>query len=588
MIPDEPNRREVLTGIAAASLFPGASLKAESAASPLCFTSAVEMAKLIRERKLSAREAVAEHLKQIDRVNPKVNAIVTLVAEMATEAATRADEMQARGEKLGPLHGLPVAHKDLIETRGIRTTFGSPLFKDNIPTNDDIVVERMRRAGAIIVGKTNTPEFGAGSQTFNTVFGATRNPYDLSKTCGGSSGGAAVALACGMVPVASGSDTGGSLRNPAAFCNVVGFRPSVGRVPNPKAGFGWSTLSTDGCLGRSVADLALALSAIAGPDPNTPLSISEPGDVLARPLDRSFKGVRVAWFKDLGGVPFDPRVLTVVNAHRATFESLGCVVEQAEPDFSPAEVSFRTLRAWASAAKYGKLFEQHPDAFKNTLADEIQSGMKLTGQDIARAEVAHSLLWRRFQAFLDQYEFFILPTTQSLPFDVNTPYLTEIAGVHFDSYIDWMKSCWYVSATGNPAASVPAGFTPEGLSIGMQIVGRDNKISVSCNLHTHLNKQPASVRDARPSRRATRPACLESRIFDNLDSQPMSGMIKLLDSDLRFALRLHGCRVLCFSVLSTHARRRCRVAFRFSPESKRYDRRQSRSDVQARGSSMSA
>jgi amidase len=433
------------------------------------------MAQLIRAKKLSAREALAEHLKQIDRVNPKVNAIVTLVAEMAAEAAARADEMQAHNQPIGPLHGLPVAHKDLIDTRGIRTTYGSPLLKDNIPTEDNILVERMRRAGAIIVGKTNVPEFGAGSQTFNTVFGATHNPYDLTKTCGGSSGGAAVALACGMVPVASGSDTGGSLRNPAAFCNVVGFRPTVGRVPNPKAASGWSTLSTNGCLGRSTADLAFALSTIAGPDPNTPLAINEPGTLFARPLDRSFKGVRVAWFKDLGGVPFDSRVLAVVNKHRATFESLGCIVEQAEPDFAPAEISFRTLRAWASANNYGTMLQQHPDAFKDTLKEEIQTGMKLTGQDIARAEVARTLIWRRFQTFLEKYEYFILPTTQLPPFDVNTLYPTEIAGVHFNNYVDWMKSCWYISATGNPAASVPAGFTPEGLPIGVQIVGRDKQ-----------------------------------------------------------------------------------------------------------------
>ena len=211
----------------------------------------------------------------------------------------------------------------------------------------------MRRAGAITIGKTNTPEFGAGSQTFNKVFGATLNPYDLTKTCGGSSGGAAVALACGLVPVVSGSDTGGSLRNPAAFCNVVGFRPSIGRVPNPKAAFAWSTLSTSGCLGRSVADLAFVLSTIAGPDSRAPLSIDEPGERFARPLDRSFKGVRVAWFKDLGGVPFDPRVRTVVDGHRKTFESLGCIVEQAEPDFAPAEIAFRILRAWNTANSYG-------------------------------------------------------------------------------------------------------------------------------------------------------------------------------------------------------------------------------------------
>jgi amidase len=475
MIDNQVSRRDVLKGVAAASLSPLTANAAESAGSQLCFMSAVEMAQLIRAKKLSAREALAEHLKQIDRVNPKVNAMVTLVPELAAAAAAKADEMQARGEKLGILHGLPVAHKDLFETKGIRTTYGSPLFKDFIPTEDNIIVERMARAGAIAIGKTNTPEFGAGSQTFNTVFGATRNPYDLTKTCGGSSGGAAVALACGMAPVASGSDAGGSLRNPAAFCNVVGFRPSIGRVPNPKAGFAWSTMSTAGCLGRSVADLALALSTIVGPDPQAPLSINEPGELFARPLDRSFKGVRVAWFKDLGGVPFDSRVRNVVDGHRATFESLGCIVEQTEPDFAPAEIYFRVIRAWTAAANYGAQQHQHPDAFKDTLKEEIERGQRLTGEDIAHAEVAHGQMWRGFQAFLDKYDYFILPTTQLPPFDVNTPYPTEIAGVKFSNYIDWMKACWYVSSTGNPAASVPAGFTPEGLPVGLQIVGRDKK-----------------------------------------------------------------------------------------------------------------
>jgi amidase len=474
MSENHPTRREALLGLAAAPLFTSA-LDAQAAASSLCFTSTVEMARLIRTRKLSAREALAAHLKQIERVNPKVNAIVTLVPEMAADAAAKADEMQARKEKLGPLHGLPVAHKDLVETRGIRTTFGSPLYKDYIPTEDDLIVERLRRAGAITIGKTNTPEFGAGSQTFNSVFGATHNPYDLTKTCGGSSGGAAVALACGLVPVADGSDTGGSLRNPAAFCNVVGFRPSIGRVPNPKAAFAWSTLSTSGCLGRSVADLAFVLSAIAGPDSRAPLSINEPGERFARPLDRSFKGVRVAWFKDLGGVPFDPRVRAVVDGHRKTFESLGCIVEQAEPDFAPAEIAFRVLRAWSSATTYGARLREHPDAFKDTLKGQIEEGLRLTGVDVAHAETAHGQLWRRFQAFLEKYEYFVLPTTQLPPFDVNTPYPTEIAGVKFDKYIDWMKSCWYISTTGNPAASVPGGFTPEGLPVGVQIVGRDKE-----------------------------------------------------------------------------------------------------------------
>ena len=494
---DRPTRREALGGFAAASLVTG-SLKGQSAASSLCFTSAVEMARLIREGKLSAREALAIHLKQIERVNPKVNAIVTLVPEMAAAAAAKADEMQARKEKLGPLHGLPVAHKDLMETRGIRTTFGSPLFKDYVPTEDDLIVERMRRAGAITIGKTNTPEFGAGSQTFNKVFGATLNPYDLTKTCGGSSGGAAVALACGMAPVATGSDTGGSLRNPAAFCNVVGFRPSIGRVPNPKAAFAWSTLSTSGCLGRSVADLAFALSAIAGPDSRAPLSIDEPGEFFARPLGRGFKGVRVAWFKDLGGVPFDARVRTVVDGHRATFESLGCVVEQAEPEFAPAELAFRTLRAWNSANIHGARLREHPEAYKDTLKGEIEEGLRLTGTDLAHAETAHGLMWRRFQAFLEKYEYFVLPTTQLPPFDVHTPYPTEIAGVKFDDYIDWMKSCWYISATGNPAVSVPGGFTPEGLPVGVQIVGR-NKADFSVLQLAHAFEQATGFGKRRPA-----------------------------------------------------------------------------------------
>jgi amidase len=493
-----PTRRAVLLAAAAAPLLETA-LDAQNSTSSLCFISAIEMARLIRTKKLSAREALAAHLKQIERVNPKVNAIVTLVPEMAAAAAAeKADEMQAHNETLGPLHGLPVAHKDLFETRGIRTTFGSPLYKDNIPTEDDIVVDRMRRAGAITIGKTNTPEFGSGSQTFNKVFGATHNPYDLTKTCGGSSGGAAVALACGLVPVATGSDTGGSLRNPAAFCNVVGFRPSVGRVPNPKAAFAWFTLSTSGCLGRSVADLAFALSTLAGPDPRAPLSIDEPGERLARPLDRSFKGVRVAWFKALGGVPFDAQVRTIVDGHRKTFESLGCIVEQAEPDFAPAEIAFRMLRAWNSANAYGARLHDHPDAFKDTLKGEIEEGLHLTGTDLAHAETAHGQLWRRFQAFLEKYEYFVLPTTQLPAFDVNTPYPTEIAGVKFDNYIDWMKSCWYISATGNPAASVPGGFTAEGLPVGVQIVGR-NKQDFSVLQMAHAFEQATGFGKKRPA-----------------------------------------------------------------------------------------
>ena len=318
---------------------------------------------------------MAAHLARIERINPKVNAIVTLVAERAMADAARADELAAKGGPLGVLHGLPVAHKDLVDTAGIRTTLGSPFYRDNVPTRDAEIVTRIRAAGAITCGKTNTPEFGAGSQTFNSVFGATRNPYDVSKTCGGSSGGAAVALACGMVPIADGSDTGGSLRNPAAFCNVVGLRPSPGRVlGNP----GWSPLSVSGPMARSVADVALFLSAIAGYDPGTPLSIREEGAQFRVPLDREFKGARVAWWRSLGGIPFEAEIRRVIDANRRVFDNLGCIVEEAEPDFSGVDQAFSALRFAANHPRYAPLVRQRPEWVKDTIKYEVAEAERMT------------------------------------------------------------------------------------------------------------------------------------------------------------------------------------------------------------------
>ena len=471
-MPDPITRREAgqILGAAGAAAAATPLLAAES--SDICFLSAVEMAALVRRKKLSAREAMAAHLKQIERINPKVNAIVTLAADRAMENARKADEAQAHGATLGPLHGLPVAHKDLVETAGIRTTFGSPLFKDYVPKHDAIIVERIKRGGAIALGKTNTPEFGAGSQTFNPVFGATKNPYDLSKTCGGSSGGAAVSLACGMIPIADGSDTGGSLRNPAAFCSVVGFRVSPGRVPHAAIGNSWSTLSVSGPMARNTADVALLLSAIAGPDDRCPVSITEPGARFAGDLARNFKGVRVAWFKGLGGIPFDRRIRDAVNAQRKVFESLGCIVEEAEPDLGGGDESFNTLRAWMYASTRGDLVRDHRDQVKDTIIWEVERGLKLSAADIAHADALHSQVWDRMRVFQEKYEFFILPTTQVPPFDVTEPYVTEIEGVRMNSYIEWMKSCYLISILENPAISVPCGYTPEGLPVGLQIVGR--------------------------------------------------------------------------------------------------------------------
>jgi amidase len=440
--------------------------------SDICQLSAVELARLIRARDLSAREVVAAHLARIDAVNPTVNAIVTLVAEQALAHARLADDRFARGEDVGPLHGLPIAHKDLQPTSGIRTTFGSPIYRDYVPAEDSLLVERLRHAGAIVVGKTNTPEFGAGSQTFNPVFGATLNPRDPTRTCGGSSGGAAVALATGMLPIADGTDMGGSLRNPASFCGVVGLRPSPGRVPVWPSVTAWSTLSVDGPMARSVADVALMLSAIAGPDARSPIAIEEPGSLFSQSLERGFRGTRVAWWKDLGGVPVDRRVRNAVDAQRQVFESLGCIVEEAEPDFTDFDAVFKTVRALAFVTGVGPRVAGHHDQVKAPILWEIERGERLTASEIAWAETKRTELYHRMRQFMARYEFFVLPTVQVPPFSIDQPYPTEIGGVAMETYIDWMKSCYYISIVGNPAISVPSGFTPEGLPVGLQIVGR--------------------------------------------------------------------------------------------------------------------
>ena len=442
----------------------------------ICFLEATELARLIRARELSAEETMAACLEQIGRTNPHVNAIVTLAAEGAMRDARAADERLtealARGEDVGPLHGLPVAHKDLAPTRGIRTTFGSLIYEHFVPDKDALIVERLRRVGAITVGKTNTPELGAGSQTYNEVFGETLNPYDTTRTCGGSSGGAAVALACGMVLLADGSDMGGSLRNPASFCNVVGFRPSLGRVPSWPTQAAWSSLSTEGPMARTVRDSALMLAAISGRDPRSPLAVSEPGRDFLRPLERDFSGARVAWSRDLGGLPVDARVRAVLDEQRHVFEDLGCLVEDDEPDFTGADEVFKTLRAWHFELNFGELLEEHRDRMKDTVVWNIEQGLGLSGPDVGRAERGRTELYHRVRTFMERYDFLVAPVSQVPPFDVKQRYVTEIDGVEMETYIDWMKSCYYVTVTGLPAISVPCGFTPEGLPVGVQIVGR--------------------------------------------------------------------------------------------------------------------
>jgi amidase len=416
---------------------------------------AVAMAQAIRCGQLSARETVAAHLARIEKANPPVNAIVTLVPDQALAWAARADEMQARGEALGALHGLPIVHKDLQATRGIRTTWGSRIYQDFVPDADAPLVERVRAAGAITLGKSNTPEFGAGSQTFNAVFGATRNPFDLTKTCGGSTGGGAVALSCGMTALADGSDLGGSLRNPASFCGVVGLRPSPPALPAE-----WGPMAVEGPMARTVSDVAMFQAALAGECTGT--------------LERAFKGVRVAWWKDLGGVPVDRRVREITNAQRAVFESLGCVVEEAEPDWTDVDATFKTLRWWSREVKNGAVLRENPGLVKDTILWELEQAARLTANDVGMALMKQTEIAQRMRRFLERYDFFVLPVSQVLPFDVTQEYPTEIDGVRMGTYIDWMKTCYYISTTDCPAVSVPCGFV-DGLPVGIQIVGRHGR-----------------------------------------------------------------------------------------------------------------
>jgi len=433
------------------------------------FTAARKLAQLIHSRKISVTEVMRAFISQVERMNPKVNAIVTFLPERALKEAKALDRKKGRKP---PLAGLPIAYKDLVPTQGIRTTMGSLIYKDHVPSEDALLVERLKAAGAITLGKTNTPEFGAGSNTFNKVFGATRNPYDTSKTAGGSSGGAAAAVACGMLPFADGSDLAASLRNPGNYCNVVGFRPTPGRVPSYPAANAWDTQPVIGPIARTVGDAAFLLSAMAGPDRRAPVSIAEPGSIFAKPLKRSFRKVRVAWTRDFGGLPVEPAVTEVLEKQRKVFEDLGCIVEEACPDFSGATEAFETLRAVSFAMRHAPYLKTHRAELKDTVIWNIEQGLALDGSKIARAELLRTELYQRLRAFLERYEYLLAPVNQLPPFPVDTEYPTEIAGVRMTNYLDWMKSCYFITITSHPAISVPAGFTPAGLPVGLQVIGR--------------------------------------------------------------------------------------------------------------------
>src|SRR6516165_3587203 len=435
----------------------------------LCATPAVELARLIRARELSAAELLAAVLARIDEVNPAINAIVTLAAEQASAAA-------ARLSFAGPLHGLPIAVKDLAETAGIRTTFGSPLFASFVPDFDAPHVALLKAAGVVVIGKTNAPEFGAGSQTFNPVFGPTRNPYDTRLTPGGSSGGAAAAVAAGMIPFADGSDLAASVRNPAAFCGLVGLRTTPGLVPCDP----FDPLPVVGPIARTAADAALLLAGMCGPDPGLPLARPDRAEDFLDLRSASLSGLRLAWTFDLGDLPVQPEVLAVLGAARDRLEQAGCEIADEAPDLSDADEVFQVLRA-ARMAGMAPLLRAHRDQIKATLAWNIEKGIALTGEQVAAARAGQAAIFDRLYAFLrdGRYEVLALPTVQVVPFDVRTEWVQEINGESMATYIDWMRSCSRITVTAHPAVSVPAGLTPSGLPVGLQLVapyGADRRL----------------------------------------------------------------------------------------------------------------
>jgi amidase len=460
-------------------------MPAASRPSDLVMMDAVGLAGAIRSRQVSCVEVMTAYLDHIEKLNPKVNAIVALQDRENLLAQSRERDAQlARGKVMGPLHGLPQAVKDLAAVKGMPMTMGSPILKDFVSDADSIMVERLRKAGAIIIGKTNTPEFGLGSNTYNPVYGITRNAYDQSRSAGGSSGGAAVALALRMLPVADGSDYGGSLRNPAGWNNVFGFRTSYGLVP-PDARDAWlPSMGVPGPMARNVADLAMLLSVQAGYDARAPLSMPGEGSRFQCRLERDFKGTRIAWVGDFKGyLPFEPGVLDVCKGALKTFEAMGCIIEEAQPDY-PIEAMWRawlTLRAWQSGSA---LLPYYNDPAKRALLKpeaifEIESGLKLSAFDITAASVVRTEWYQSVRRFFETYDYFILPTAQLFAFDAAVHWPKEIAGRTMQTYHEWMKGVLPVTMSGCPALAAPAGFNDAGLPIGIQIVG-PNQAELAC------------------------------------------------------------------------------------------------------------
>tara|TARA_R110002110_G_scaffold376568_2_gene586894 strand:- start:409423 stop:410847 length:1425 start_codon:yes stop_codon:yes gene_type:complete len=419
---------------------------------------------------VSPRELIDAAADRIAAVDPAVNAVPTLCLEMAYEAAENITPPDEPGP--GWLAGLPILIKDLSDVAGVRTTYGSPIFADHVPETDDLMVARLKRNGAIIMGKTNTPEFGAGANTFNEVFGKTRNPWNTDMTCGGSSGGAAVALATGMTWLATGSDLGGSLRTPASFCSVVGMRPTPGRVAMGPGSDPFQTLSVNGPMGRDVADMALLLDAEVGVDPSYPMSMPAPEtSFLSAALSPKLPG-RVGFSPDLGIGPVDTEVADICRAATEKLSAAGAMVEDSCPDFTGALDIFQVLRAALFVTGRQTLLENHREALKPEMIWNIEKGMKLTAGGIGRAQVARAQLCERVTKWFENYDVLACPVAIVPPFDVDIRYVERVGDHAFDNYVDWLYIVAAITLTGRPAISVPCGFTSSGLPVGLQLVGQ--------------------------------------------------------------------------------------------------------------------
>ena len=424
----------------------------------------------LRAGDVTPEETLDVALARIAATDPVLNAIPTVCEARARDAIRRLDRGGAAAESGAWLAGLPIVIKDLTEVAGVRSTYGSPIFADFVPDRSDIIVDALEDLGAIVVGKSNTPEFGADSNTFNEVFGKTVNPWDTSKTCGGSSGGSAVALAAGQVWLATGSDLGGSLRTPAAFCSVVGLRPSPGRVAHAPVRLPFDTLAVDGPMGRTVGDVALLLDAMVGEHPLDPISLPAPAVPFLAAVDSPVAPKRVAFSRDLGVTPIDSEIADICAAAAARFADFGAVVENETPDLHDAKEIFRVIRSARAVAALGGLVEEHRDKFKPEIIWEIEDGRKLDADEIGRAQRAHGALVARLAAFFEDHDLLLCPMTAIPPFDVDQRYVEEIDGQAMSTYHEWFTIASTISLTGCPALSLPCGFTAAGLPVGLQLV----------------------------------------------------------------------------------------------------------------------